>query len=176
MQFEAKLDKYLKAISTFRDDIRKMARENATSKDILALCDRFRDQELVNLGVQLDDGQGADGAALYKLVDPATLIRQREERQAIAAEKEAKKAAAKLAADKKARALLEKGRTSPTEMFKPPHVAEGVWQAWDDRGIPTLDAEGQEVSKSARKKIEKEWKVQEGLHDKWLQWKENESS
>ena len=36
-----------------------MAIDKGTSKDILELCDRFRDQDLVNIGVQLDDGQGA---------------------------------------------------------------------------------------------------------------------
>ena len=58
-QLEAHLDKYLRAISSFRDDIRKLAIAGGSSKDILTLCDRFRDQDLVNLGVQLDDGQGA---------------------------------------------------------------------------------------------------------------------
>jgi hypothetical protein len=58
-QFEAKLDKYLRAMSSFRDDVRKLAIDGGSSKDILALCDRFRDQDLANLGVQLDDGQGA---------------------------------------------------------------------------------------------------------------------
>jgi len=59
VQLEAHLDKYIRALSSFRDDIRKLAIGGASSQDILALCDRFRDQDLVNLGVQLDDGQGA---------------------------------------------------------------------------------------------------------------------
>lgn len=46
-------------MSSFRDEIRKLAIADSSSKDILVLCDRFRDQDLVNLGVQLDDGQGA---------------------------------------------------------------------------------------------------------------------
>lgn len=44
---------------SFRDEVRKLAIDKGTSKDILELCDRFRDQDLVNIGVQLDDGQGA---------------------------------------------------------------------------------------------------------------------
>lgn len=65
-QFEGKLDKYLRAMSSFRDDIRKLAISGGSSKDILTLCDRFRDQDLVNLGVQLDDGQGA-GMSSYAI-------------------------------------------------------------------------------------------------------------
>lgn len=57
--FENKVDKYLKAMVGFRDEIRKIAREGGEAKEILALCDRFRDRDLVELGVQLDDGQGA---------------------------------------------------------------------------------------------------------------------
>lgn len=38
--------------------MRKLSVEGGSSKDMLVLCDRFRDQDLVNLGVQLDDGQG----------------------------------------------------------------------------------------------------------------------
>lgn len=57
--FEKQLDKYLGALTGFRDEVRKIAIAGGDNKDILALCDRFRDVELVNLGVQLDDGQGA---------------------------------------------------------------------------------------------------------------------
>ena len=46
-------------MASFRDDVRKIAIDGGSSKSILELCDRFRDQDLVNLGVQLDDGQGA---------------------------------------------------------------------------------------------------------------------
>jgi hypothetical protein len=46
-------------MASFRDDVRKIAIAGGSSKEILELCDRFRDQDLANLGVQLDDGQGA---------------------------------------------------------------------------------------------------------------------
>lgn len=149
------------------------------------LCDRFRDQDLVNLGVQLDDGQGAgqgleylskstadraDGAALYKLVDPAQLIRQREEKAAIAADKAAKKAENARLAEEKRIAQLEKGKVPPTEMFKPPAVDAALYGEWDEQGLPVKDGEGKEVSKSQRKKMEKEWKAQEKLYLAWKEW------
>lgn len=49
---------YLRAMSTFRDDVRKLALGKASSKEILELCDRLRDNELVDLGVALDDQEG----------------------------------------------------------------------------------------------------------------------
>jgi cysteinyl-tRNA synthetase len=58
-EFEKKVDKYLKALVGFRDEIRRIAIGGGDGKEILALCDKFRDSDLVELGVQLDDGQGA---------------------------------------------------------------------------------------------------------------------
>jgi cysteinyl-tRNA synthetase len=185
-QFEAQLDKYIRALSWFRDDVRKLAIAGGLNKDILALCDRFRDQDLVNLGVQLDDGQGAgtsrslravlsmsdvvDGGALYKLVDPAVLIRQREEKAQLAAEKASKKAANAAAMEAKRIAALEKGRVPPAEMFRPPNVPSGTYSQWDEQGLPTHDGEGKEVSKGLSKKCAKEWKIQEKAHEGFLAW------
>ena len=69
---EAQVDKYVAALSGFRDEIRKLAIAGASNKDVLALCDRFRDVEMVNLGVQLDDGQGA-GTSLISSCTPPSL-------------------------------------------------------------------------------------------------------
>ncbi|CEQ43182.1 SPOSA6832_05090, partial [Sporobolomyces salmonicolor] len=46
-------------------DVRKLAMEGAPSSDILALTDRLRDSDLVDLGVALDDQE--DGRAMVKL-------------------------------------------------------------------------------------------------------------
>jgi len=112
-----------------------------------------------------------DGSALYKLVDPAILIRQREEKAQQAADKAAKKAANAAAAEAKRIAILEKGKAAPSEMFKPPHVAEGTYTQWDETGLPTHDAEGKEVSKGLSKKCAKDQKLQEKAHDAYLAWK-----
>lgn len=172
--FEAKLDPYLRALTSFRDEVRRLAISSASSGDILALCDRFRDDDLVNLGVQLDDGQSATGGALYKLVDPAVLIRAREEKAAIAAEKAAKKAQNAAAAEAKRIAQLEKGKVSPADMFKPPNVPEGTYSEWDDAGLPTKDGKGEAVSKGLAKKCAKEQGAQAKLHDAWLAWQKEQ--
>lgn len=51
---------YLRTLSTFRDGVRQLAMKKGDSafKDILALCDKLRDQDLVPLGVALDDQEG----------------------------------------------------------------------------------------------------------------------
>ncbi|WVN89023.1 cysteine-tRNA ligase [Cryptococcus depauperatus CBS 7841] len=164
--WEKKLNPYLNAMSIFRDNIRKLAIAGSTPKDILQLCDKFRDYDLANLGVQLDDGQSASGGAIYKLIDPAVLVQAREEKERLAAEK----AERKKAAEAKQIAQLEKGRVPPQQMFKPPHVSTRMYSEWDEQGLPVKDEEGKELSKSAQKKAVKEWKAQEKAHEAWLAW------
>lgn len=51
---------YLRSLSSFRDGVRRLAMgkgDNAL-KDILVLCDKLRDVDLVPLGVALDDQEG----------------------------------------------------------------------------------------------------------------------
>nr|XP_018264033.1 cysteine-tRNA ligase [Kwoniella dejecticola CBS 10117]OBR86191.1 cysteine-tRNA ligase [Kwoniella dejecticola CBS 10117] len=179
-QVSSQIEPWAKSISSFRDAVRRLAMDktlnpNELSKQILALSDRFRDEEAVNLGLQLDDGQGSDGGALFKIVDPQSLVAAREEKRTIAAEKLAKKEANARAAEEKRIAQLEKGKISPKAMFKPPHT-NGLYTEWDAEGLPTKDAEGNEVSKSLLKKLAKEVKVQEKLHEAYLAWvKEQET-
>jgi len=51
---------YLRALSSFRDGVRQlvMSKGENTLKDILAMCDKLRDDDLVSLGVALDDQDG----------------------------------------------------------------------------------------------------------------------
>ena len=50
----------LRVLSSFRDNIRRLAmgKSDTALKDILALCDKLRDNDLVPLGVALDDQEG----------------------------------------------------------------------------------------------------------------------
>ncbi|CAE6356997.1 unnamed protein product [Rhizoctonia solani] len=165
---EALLMPYLRTLSAFRDSVRQLAMSGASAKDILKLCDNLRDVDLIPLGVALDDQD--DGKALVKLVPPETLIRARDEKLAQAAEKSAKKAAQTEATRAKQIAKLERGKLSPTEMFRPPNVPEGTYGSWDDRGIPLTDAAGAELPKSRSKKLAKEWEIQNKAHEEWNAW------
>lgn len=162
---EAILMPYLRALSTFRDDIRKLALSGGSTKDILQLCDRLRDEELVDLGVALDDQE--DGNALVKLAPAEELRRARDEKRAVAEAKLARKAAAAQAAEAQRLAKLAKGKISPSDLFKPPQVAEGTYSKWDADGLPTHDGQGEEVSKAKSKKLKKEWDQQVKLHEEY---------
>ena len=71
-------------------------------------------------------------------------------------------------------AALEKGRVPPQELFRPPNVPEGTYGSWDAEGLPLTDGEGKELSKSAGKKVKKEWELQEKRHKDFLEWQKEQ--
>ena len=72
---------FVKLLSSFRDRVRKLAHSKADLKDFLILCDALRDEELIELGVSLEDRE--DGKALVKLMDKDSLIKEREEKKMV---------------------------------------------------------------------------------------------
>lgn len=173
---------YVRTLSAFRDEVRRKGMAKVPHSEFLELTDRLRDEELVPLGVALDDQEGmpsiahislevlmlcADGKALVKLVPPSVLIKGRDEKRAALAAKAAQKEASRLAAQKQALAKLEKSKVSPEELFKPPNVPEGMYGSWDERGIPLTDGQGQEIGKGKAKKLVREWEDQGKKHEAW---------
>ncbi|KAJ3076493.1 hypothetical protein HK102_005414 [Quaeritorhiza haematococci] len=151
-------------MSSFRDKIRELAQGKADHATFLALSDKLRDQDLVELGVALDDRE--DGKALIKLVDKETLIRQREEKAEREAQKLLEKERRKKEQQAKKMEKLAKGKTPPGEMFKDEEGLKAFSQ-WDEKGIPTHAADGSELPKSRRKKLIKEFDVQAKLHEEY---------
>lgn len=60
---------YVGVLSSFRDDVRRLAigKGDTALKDILALCDKLRDSDLVPLGVALDDQEGKSAVILHTI-------------------------------------------------------------------------------------------------------------
>ena len=155
----------LKTMSAFRDSIRELAQANLKDSkafgEMLKLCDKLRDEDLVEHGVVLEDRDGM--GALVKLVDKNLLIQERKE-------KELKSEAKKLEREKrleeerlKKEARLEKGKTKPEDLFRTAEFSE-----WDPTGIPTLLADGTPVPKARKKKCDKEMAAQKKLHEEYV--------
>ena len=152
---------YVRAVSKIRDEIRKLAPESPSKKEILALSDEIRDVDLTNLGVYLDDR--SDGqSALVKFIPREELLAAKEEKAAKEQEKLAQKEAARLAREKADAEKAEKAKLSPKEMFR-----DERFSAWDDDGLPTKTKEGEDVPKSALKKLKKDWERQKRAHEDW---------
>lgn len=101
-------------MAEFRDHIREMARTQK-SVEILKICDAFRDDVLPNLGVRLEDREGA--ASAVKLVDRDTLLKEREAKRLAEAVKAAAKEKKRQEALTAAAAAEAQRKIKPNEMF-----------------------------------------------------------
>uniref|UniRef100_A0A1L8DFF5 Cysteine--tRNA ligase, cytoplasmic n=1 Tax=Nyssomyia neivai TaxID=330878 RepID=A0A1L8DFF5_9DIPT len=149
---------YLQVMAEFRGVVRENAR-NVGAGEILRLCDVLRDEKLPELGVRLEDKEGAPTAV--KLVDRETLLREREAKRAAEVEKAKKKAeAAAAAAAKEAQK-----RINPRQMFL---RETDKYSKFDANGLPTHDAEGKELSKGQQKKLVKLQQAQEKRYSEYM--------
>ncbi|KAK2880141.1 hypothetical protein FQN49_000520 [Arthroderma sp. PD_2] len=142
--------------NNFCSSATSIAESNTMSKEILDLCDTLRNTSLFDLGVYLEDR-----ADLPARVRPVTrdLLQARQEAETRARQKQLEKEAR----EKEALEKAAKGKISPLEMFK-----TDEYSAWDEDGLPLKDAKGEEITKSQKKKVKKEWDRQKKAHETWL--------
>ncbi|CAJ1050147.1 cysteine--tRNA ligase%2C cytoplasmic isoform X2 [Xyrichtys novacula] len=158
---------YLTVLSEFRENVRKIAREQKVTP-LLQLCDSVRDDTLPELGVRLEDHEGLP--TVVKLVDKETLLKEREEKKKMEEEKKKKKEEAAKKKQEQEMAKLAKMKISPSEMFR---TETDKFSQFDETGFPTHDAEGKELSKGQAKKLRKLYEAQEKLHNEFLQMNQN---
>uniref|UniRef100_A0A8C1NYN5 Cysteine--tRNA ligase, cytoplasmic n=1 Tax=Cyprinus carpio TaxID=7962 RepID=A0A8C1NYN5_CYPCA len=160
---------YLSVLSDFREDVRKIAREEKVT-ELLRLCDELRDNTLPELGVRLEDRDGLPTSV--KLVDKETLLKEREEKKKMEDEKKKKKEEAAKKKQEQEMAKLAKMKVKPSEMFR---SETDKYSNFDETGFPTHDAEGKELSKGLAKKLRKLYEAQEKLYNEYLQSTQNGS-
>jgi cysteinyl-tRNA synthetase len=153
---------YIRGVSRIRDELRKIAPFSSSKKELLTLSDEIRDSYLTDLDVLLQD-EGAGTTAFIKFIPKEEILAQRAAKAAEQQERAAQKEAARIAREKEAAEKAEKAKINPTTMFKD----EEKYIDWDEKGIPTKTKEGEEVKKSARKKLEKEWERQNKAYTEW---------
>ncbi|XP_072033944.1 cysteine--tRNA ligase, cytoplasmic-like [Amphiura filiformis] len=158
---------YLNVLATFRDQTRQTAR-TLKATEILNLCDNLRDEVLPDLGVRLEDREGE--AARVKLEDKETLLKERELVRKQAEEKQRKKDEAKRKEAEKQAAKEAQKRIPPSEMFR---KETDKYSKFDDKGMPTHDASGKELSGKQVKKLTKLYQNQEKLHNEYLKSSRN---
>jgi cysteinyl-tRNA synthetase len=156
----ANLIPILKTMSEFRDNIRNLAQNKGDPKQILEVCDKFRDEDMIEHGVVLEDREG--GNALVKLVDKELLQAQKEEQKMkLEIQKQLK-----LERKQKEQAQLEqrrlKAQLNPSDMFKTDEYSD-----WDEQGLPLKMKDGEQVTKSKRKKLLKEFEAQTKLYNEF---------
>merc|ERR1719161_671874 len=153
------------AFETFKKDLTALVSKNAASADYLKLCDEVRNTIFANLGVRLEDKPGIGLGFVWMFDDAKALLQEQQEM----AEKEAEKAIEKLKNKLKSKtqelAGAQKFEKLPEEYFK-----DGTYSKFDESGLPTHLANGEEVSakkkKDAAKDLEKFKKAREAFISK----------
>lgn len=155
-------NRYAQILKQFQTDVKRLADAQAPKSELLSLCDALRDTHLWNLNIYLEDRDTAGNpTALVRPLDRG-LIQARAEQESLAHAKIKAKAEMEAKKQEQEKALAEKAKVSPEVMFRTEEFKE-----WDEMGVPTIDAKGDEVSKSRRKKLVKEWEKQKKLHEEW---------
>ena len=165
---------HVRATSRIRDALRRLvptltaANEDKSLKSrVLGLCDRIRDEDLTLLGVQLDDATDGSSPSQIKFVPAEKLLAAQREKRELAEQRRWQKEEQQRKREREEAARWEKAKLSPADMFKTEEARE-KYAAWDEDGVPTRTAGGEEVAKSQVKKLRKEWEKQKKLHDEWL--------
>lgn len=151
---------FVEILEKFNRDLANIdASKNAKdfASDVLRLSDQVRDVALWNQDIYLEDRDGEPA-----LIRPVTreLRAARQERE----ERERLKQKAKEEREKEVAAKVDKGRLDHKIMFRTEDFS-----AWDDDGLPTKDKEGGEITKSRKKKLQKDWERQKKLHEAWTE-------
>ncbi|VDM32698.1 unnamed protein product [Hydatigera taeniaeformis] len=183
------LARLLYAMADLRQGVRLFAQSGGPLKaQLLTTCDRLRDDYLPVYGIRLQDRSDlvADKPDLpaIGLIEAKLLTAERRERSEarlfspihffqfllIYFSKRALyrlKRTAEKAAVKAMRVQIKKeaGKHPPSEMFR---SQIDKFSAFDEKGMPTHDATGKEISKSQLKKLQKMYDAQAKRHEDYL--------
>lgn len=124
------------------------------------MSDEIR-EKLFDLGVLFEDRP--QKSTLVKLIDAETVARMKAEQDSREAEKLARKLEMARINEAKLAQKLAKASIDPNTMF----LKTPGYSKFDEQGIPTHDANGEELSKNSRKKVLKEFEAQVELYNQF---------
>ena len=154
-------------IAEFRHEVRKRARASG-QEDILHLCDRLRDEQLVEAGIQLEDKPDtSQNPYAIKLRRKEDIIAEREDKTRQQEEKARERDIQRqIMKEKQIRAEAQR-KIPPSEMFKTAEEIE-KYSAFDEHGIPTHFKDGKEIQGKARKGLQNAYETQRKKYEKYL--------
>lgn len=123
---------------------------------------QLREVQLWNLGIYFQD-RNPPQPALVRPLDRSPVQARAERESASTLKARAKLERENREAERK-KELREQAKLDPLMMFK----TSDEYLEWEESGIPTVDAPGNVVAKSKRKKLAKEWEKQKMMHEEWV--------
>ena len=167
----SKEQQLINSIVKFRDSIRENAK--AEFKTILEICDKYRDYDFVEMGIQLEDRKIGQ-PSLWKYESKEVLIEERQKKINLKLKKEQEQKAKEEEKLNKVKIYPIQMKVNPMEMF----LKNEKYTQFDESGIPTHEKfkeADRPVNDKLRNKLEKQWKAQKQQYELYQQkYKKNE--
>ncbi|KAH7821474.1 putative cysteinyl-tRNA synthetase [Monocercomonoides exilis] len=151
------------------------------SQSLLKLCDELRDKTLPSLGIRLED-RAKGQPSVWMLVDPEELAKEEAAKKKAEEAKAERKRLLEEANKAKLAKKLAQASIKPEEMFKSEmievtetdgtKVSKPKYTQFDEKGIPTHDHEGKELSKNQAKSVMKLYEKQVKIYEKAMKEKQ----
>ena len=151
---------FKQVLENFNHSLHSLEASQALAKDVLQLTDRLRDTDLWDKGVCLEDRDDGEPALIRPVTKELRAARQEKEKKACEKDRAKQK---KEQAKQEEAAKPDKGEQNHMTMCQTEE-----YSAWDADGIPTKDKDVEELTKSRRKKLVKDWERQKKAHEAFL--------
>lgn len=160
---ESTVAPYINAACSLRDEVRAAAKDDLSKARLISITDHFRDYTMVDLGVRVED---SPSGSIWELCDSGLLQSERDEKFRKAREATIKSVQSKVDRKLKEIEKFQLASVNPREYFQKQSTKYSVF---NDRGLPTHDYEGKELSKKALKDVEKTMQKVEKEHEKYIE-------
>lgn len=160
---ESTVAPYINAACSLRDEVRAAAKDDLSKARLISITDHFRDYTMVDLGVRVED---SPSGSIWELCDSGLLQSERDEKFRKAREATIKSVQSKVDRKLKEIEKFQLASVNPREYFQKQSTKYSVF---NDRGLPTHDYEGKELSKKALKDVEKTMQKAEKEHEKYIE-------
>eukprot|EP00928_Gymnodinium_smaydae_P047000 TRINITY_DN31342_c0_g1_i1.p1 TRINITY_DN31342_c0_g1~~TRINITY_DN31342_c0_g1_i1.p1 ORF type:complete len:907 (+),score=271.46 TRINITY_DN31342_c0_g1_i1:12-2732(+) len=153
------------SFDAFIADVRELAKSGAAAGAVLGRCDAVRDKDFPALGVRLEDLGAAEAGFLWMFEDRDALAKELAEQAERTAAAARAKVVNKLNVKRQELKGAEKQSIEPAQLFRS-GANENVYSAFDDAGMPTKLANGEELSAKKKKDLAKEFAKQQKDYEK----------
>ena len=155
------LTPFINAITDFRGEVKESCIADKDVKKVLSICDKLRDDILPNLGVRIED-KGNKEKSVWKFFDKEEYLKEKEKEKELKENKKKQKEAEAKEREHKLSLTAKEYYATLTDKYS----------EFDNDGVPTKNAKGNELSKEQYNKLKKEFAKHDKQHQKWLEQQE----
>ena len=159
------LTPFINAITDFRGEVKDTCIADKDVKKVLSICDKLRDEVLPNLGVRIED-KGNKEKSVWKFFDKEEYLKEKEKEKELKENKKKQKEAEAKEREHKLSLTAKEYYATLTDKYS----------EFDNDGVPTKNAKGNELSKEQYNKLKKEFAKHDKQHQKWLEQQEKKKA